>query len=96
MLLSVHYCCYHFVKGGLRLVAVCMIKVLCVLSSLQLFRLKPLLICFSFAFKCMPSHHPISGHNRPVSETPFQWRFAGGPIVARFYVLTVCISFFVF
>ena len=24
----------------------------------------------------------------PTSETPFGWRFAGGPIVARFYVLT--------
>ena len=24
----------------------------------------------------------------PTGETPFEWRFAGGPIVARFYVLT--------
>ena len=28
------------------------------------------------------------GHYRPASETPFGWRFACGPIVARFYVLT--------
>ena len=31
---------------------------------------------------------PIWEHNRPASKTPFGWRFAGGPIVARFYVLT--------
>ena len=37
----------------------------------------------------MPSQYPISGHYRPASETPFGWRFACGPIVARFYdVLT--------
>ena len=30
----------------------------------------------------------ISGHYRPASETPFGWRFACEPIVARFYVLT--------
>ena len=35
-----------------------------------------------------PSQHPTSCHYRPVGETPFEWRFAGGPIVARFYVLT--------
>ena len=22
------------------------------------------------------------GHHRPASETPFQWRFAGGPMLA--------------
>ena len=31
-----------------------------------------------------PSQHAVSGHHRPSSETPFKWRFAGGPIVARF------------
>ena len=31
----------------------------------------------------------LAGHYRPVSETPFQWRFAGGPIVARFMLLKV-------
>ena len=30
----------------------------------------------------------VSGHHRPTSETPFEWRFAGGPIVARFEMLT--------
>ena len=35
----------------------------------------------------MPSQYPISGHYRPASETPFGWRFACGPIVARFYML---------
>ena len=35
-----------------------------------------------------PSQHPISCHYRSAGETPFEWRFAGGSIVARFYVLT--------
>ena len=35
-----------------------------------------------------PGHHTMSGHYRPTSQTPFEWRFAGGPIVARFYMLT--------
>ena len=30
------------------------------------------------------SHHTVSGHNRPTSKTPFEWRFAGEPIAARF------------
>ena len=30
----------------------------------------------------MPSKHVKSEHYRPASETPFDWRFAGGPIVA--------------
>ena len=29
-----------------------------------------------------------SGHYRPTSETPFEWRFTGGPTVIRFCVLT--------
>ena len=37
---------------------------------------------------CKPSQYIISDHYRPTSETPFQWRFAGGPMVARFKVLT--------
>ena len=28
------------------------------------------------------------GHFWPAGETPFKWRFAGWPVVARFYVLT--------
>ena len=28
------------------------------------------------------------GQPSPTSETPFKWRFAGGPIVARFYMRT--------
>ena len=24
-----------------------------------------------------------SGHHRPVSERPFKWRFAGGPMMAQ-------------
>ena len=31
----------------------------------------------------LPSQHSILGHHRHASETPFQWRFAGGPILAR-------------
>ena len=30
----------------------------------------------------------ISGKDRPASETPFKWRFAGCPIVVHFYNLT--------
>ena len=29
------------------------------------------------------SKHVKSGHYRPASEMPSEWRFAGGPIVAR-------------
>ena len=35
-----------------------------------------------------PSQHTMSGHHRPTRETPFEWRFAGGPIVARFWMFT--------
>ena len=38
--------------------------------------------------KDWPSLHPISDHYRPASETPFGVRFDGGPMVARFDVLT--------
>ena len=30
------------------------------------------------------SQHTVSGHHRPASETPFEWRFARGPMAARF------------
>ena len=33
-----------------------------------------------------PNQHTSSGPYRPTSETPFKWRFACGPIVARFYI----------
>ena len=36
------------------------------------------------------SQHPNSGHYRPASKTSFGWRFSGGPIMARLYVLTGC------
>ena len=36
----------------------------------------------------LPKMHVKSGHCRPVSETPSKWRFAGGPIVARDWMLT--------
>ena len=29
----------------------------------------------------------MSGNQRPTSETPFKWRFAWGPMMARFLVL---------
>ena len=32
----------------------------------------------------LPSQHSVNGHHRPASETPFKWRFAGGPMMARF------------
>ena len=31
----------------------------------------------------LPSQHSMSGHHRHASETPFKWRFAGGPMMAR-------------
>ena len=34
-----------------------------------------------------PSKHPKAGHHRTASETPFEWCFAGGPIVAGHCVL---------
>ena len=30
------------------------------------------------------SQHSLFGYHRPASKTPFKWRFAGGPIIARF------------
>ena len=36
----------------------------------------------------LPSNHIKSDHHQPTSETPFKWRFAGGPIVARHCMLT--------
>ena len=33
------------------------------------------------------SQHAGSDHYRTASETPFKWRFAGGPIVAGFNLL---------
>ena len=34
----------------------------------------------------LPSQHSMLGHHRPapISETPCKWRFAGGPMIARF------------
>ena len=34
-----------------------------------------------------PSKHLEAGHYRPTSETPFEWRFAGGPMVTPPYML---------
>ena len=31
----------------------------------------------------LPSQHSMLGHHRPSSETPFKWRFAGGPMMAH-------------
>ena len=32
--------------------------------------------------------HSMSGHHRPASETPFEWRFDDGPMVARLQIFT--------
>ena len=32
----------------------------------------------------LPSEYSILGHTRPASKTPFKWRFAAGPMAARF------------
>ena len=31
----------------------------------------------------LPKQHSMLGHYQHTSETPFKWRFAGGPIMAR-------------
>ena len=36
---------------------------------------------------CHGSKHLKAGHLRPASETPFEWRFAGGSMVARHCML---------
>ena len=33
----------------------------------------------------LPSQHSMLGHYRHASETQFQWRFAGRPIIARYW-----------
>ena len=35
--------------------------------------------------KLPPIQHSILGHYRQASDTAFKWRFAGGPMMARFY-----------
>ena len=35
-------------------------------------------------FPKLPSQHSTFGHHRHPSKTPFKWRFAGGPMMARF------------
>ena len=34
-------------------------------------------------FSKIPSQHSTLGHHRHPSQTPFKWRFAGGPTMAR-------------
>ena len=31
----------------------------------------------------LPIQHSMLGHHRHASETPFKWRFAGGPLMTR-------------
>ena len=42
----------------------------------------------------LPSQHTVMGRYRPISETPFEWRFTGGPIVAHFNMATGFYLFF--
>ena len=35
----------------------------------------------------LPSQHSMLGHHWPASETPLKWRFAGRPMMARFFVV---------
>ena len=39
-------------------------------------------------FSISPSQQIFSGHYRPASKTPFEWRFVCWPMVAHFYLLT--------
>ena len=36
-----------------------------------------------FKITKLPSQHSMLSHHRPASETPFKWRFAGEPLMAR-------------
>ena len=36
-----------------------------------------------FKITKLPSQHSMLGHHLPASETPFQWLFAGGPMMAQ-------------
>ena len=49
-------------------------------------------LLYSFVFQSLvgisPQLKSKSGHYRPASDTQFEWRFAGGPMVARLYILT--------
>ena len=31
----------------------------------------------------LPGQHSVLGHHRPARETPFKWRFSGGPMMAH-------------
>ena len=33
----------------------------------------------------LPNQHSMSGHRWHASETPFKWRFAGGPLIVAFH-----------
>ena len=37
----------------------------------------------TFCSDYIPSKHLKAGHYRSASETPFEWRFTDGPMVAR-------------
>ena len=52
-------------------------------ADLCLTRLHTMMTCS----QCVPSKYLKSDHHRPVRETPSEWRFAGGPIVARDWML---------
>ena len=36
-----------------------------------------------------------AGHYQPTSETPLKWRFAGGPILARDFMIAGMFKFYV-
>ena len=46
------------------------------------------LVVVSTYLKPLSNQHTVSGHYQPTSETPLEWRFAGGSIVTHFYMLT--------
>ena len=49
---------------------------------------RPKLVSEEFGISLrIPSKHVKSGHYRPASKTPFERHFAGGPIVARDWIL---------
>ena len=41
------------------------------------------MVTYSNTLNFNPSQHVNESHHGPASETPFKWRFAGGPIVVR-------------
>ena len=81
-LICYHICFCHSIPIG----RVCGVKVEIIVNNAiavnSLTHIKS--ICFSNLYDCFITGNPVS----LVSLIPFKWRFAGGPIVAHYYMMT--------